>query len=270
MFDVNVSTIKRWVDKGILDAHKTPGGHRRISKLQLRNFVTRLPREDFDAYTLKRLQDQSDGKTSWQDYYRDLKDNKTTQTQQFIQRQLLSGSDTIDIINQVLLPTLHEIGRAWRQGDLEIHEEHRMSFLIREHIFLFKEHIPEPGDKSPLAILACAKQENHEIPLHLAEVILKENGWRYANLGINISTEQVIAASNEFNADLISIFSLYTPKSKNKLDDRKKLVDHVKTKDKRLVLAGAGWEKQENMLSDQTFYSTDLELFDCYLKNKRE
>lgn len=41
MLDVNYRTIQNWVEKGLLKAWKTPGGHRRIAKSSVDNTIKR-------------------------------------------------------------------------------------------------------------------------------------------------------------------------------------------------------------------------------------
>jgi excisionase family DNA binding protein len=42
MFGVSLGTVANWVDSGRLPAHRTPGGHRRIGSVDLRQFANGL------------------------------------------------------------------------------------------------------------------------------------------------------------------------------------------------------------------------------------
>ena len=35
---VNISTLKRWTDNGTINCHKTPGGHRKFTMQNIRDF----------------------------------------------------------------------------------------------------------------------------------------------------------------------------------------------------------------------------------------
>src|ERR1700716_1347801 len=39
LVQVDPSTVSKWIDKGILMAFRTPGGHRRVRSADLRNFL---------------------------------------------------------------------------------------------------------------------------------------------------------------------------------------------------------------------------------------
>ncbi|HSO98635.1 MAG TPA: MerR family transcriptional regulator [Solirubrobacteraceae bacterium] len=84
-------------------------------------------------------------------------------------------------LRDVILPTLTRVGLGWERGTLEISHEHFASNLIRGRLLSLARLWSRGG--SPLALLACAPGETHDISLLAFGLLLRSHGWRILFLG---------------------------------------------------------------------------------------
>jgi methanogenic corrinoid protein MtbC1 len=87
-------------------------------------------------------------------------------------------------IRDLILPTLAEVGRGWERGNVEISQEHFASNLIRGRL-LSLGRLWGRGS-GPLALLACAPGERHDISLLAFGLVLRSYGWRILYLGADL------------------------------------------------------------------------------------
>ena len=85
------------------------------------------------------------------------------------------------VLQQLILPALREIGDEWERGELEVAQEHFASNLVRERLLALARFWGRGG--GPLAILACAPGERHDIGLIAFGLVLRSHGWRILFLG---------------------------------------------------------------------------------------
>ncbi|MDD5040515.1 MAG: cobalamin-dependent protein [Patescibacteria group bacterium] len=244
LFGVNVSTIKRWVNQGYLKAEITPGGHRRISREQLTEFIEVHPKYAKNSYVLRRLKQHSNcpNNDCWKRYYRFLLDNNSTEAAQLLDKLYLSGSPILDILSKVITPTMRYIADQWTSEKISVYEEHRMSFMMRSHILHLEQYVPDTADdKSATALLACAPGEFHELPLELIALVLKINGWRTHILGINISIGELIKAARKIHPKFISITKTYATNESEAYF--KKLFSFAEENNICVAMGGAAWQK---------------------------
>lgn len=264
MFSVNVSTIKRWVNKGFLEAELTPGGHRRITQNQLEKFLNKFPKYKKNSYIVNRFISKPEPLPSkWKEFYNLLKNNRINQAEQLIEKLYLKNLNLPGLLDEIIGQTLRHIGNEWAKGNISIYEEHRMSFLIRLQLVRLEKLVPETKAKvRPKAILACAFGEQHEIPLQMLTLVLRSSGWEPIVLGINTPIDEVIKAVQDTKASLVAISKIYNKPIAaeyiNKL--AKNLSQNVK-----LIYGGTGWSVK--IKSSDAKFIKNQKYFKEYIKS---
>ena len=114
-------------------------------------------------------------------------------------------------LRHVVLPTLKQVGDGWERGEIEISQEHFASNLIRGRLFALARFWDR--GTGPLALLACAPGETHDITLLAFALVLRSHAWRILFLGADTpiatltrtaeTTQPALAVVSSFDPSLL-------------------------------------------------------------------
>jgi MerR family transcriptional regulator, light-induced transcriptional regulator len=120
--------------------------------------------------------------------------------------EALRGFTLETVLQELVLPVLREIGDGWERGEVEVGEEHFATTIIRERLLALSRSWSRGG--GPLAILACAPGELHDIGLIAFGLVLRSHGWRIFFLGASTPLESVAKATTAFRPQLVVVSSM--------------------------------------------------------------
>lgn len=104
-------------------------------------------------------------------------------------------------LDEVLMPALRGIGRAWGENAIVSANEHFTSEIIRREIAAaLAEVTPGPSD-APKLILACPEDERHELGLLACSLLLRQRGLQAVYLGADVPTSDLLTAIQVTNSD---------------------------------------------------------------------
>jgi len=112
-------------------------------------------------------------------------------------------------IRDVLLPYLHDLGARWERGEISVAHEHFASNVVRKRLLALTEGW-ERG-RGPVAVLACAPGEEHDVGLLCFALSLHSyHGWRVKYLGADTPLADLARAARLIRPDLVAV-SAVTP-----------------------------------------------------------
>jgi MerR family transcriptional regulator, light-induced transcriptional regulator len=120
--------------------------------------------------------------------------------------EALAGFALETVLRELILPVLRGIGDEWERGELEVGKEHFATTIIRERLLALSRLWSRGGD--PLAVLACAPGELHDIGLIAFGLVLRSHGWRIFFLGANTPVDTVAKAAAAFRPKLVVVASM--------------------------------------------------------------
>ena len=151
--------------------------------------------------------------------------------------EALAGFSLETVLHDLVLPGLREIGAEWERGDLEVAQEHFASTLVRERLLALARLWGRGG--GPLAILACAPGERHDIGLIAFGLVLRSHGWRILFLGADTPIATLRRAVESTEPRLVVVSSMDGALLEAESTDLRRL-----GRSAPLVLSGAGATEQ--------------------------
>ena len=94
------------------------------------------------------------------------------------------------VAEEVLTPTLVEVGERWHRGQATIVQEHFATAILRRRLSVMFHAYDQPA-AGPLAITGSAPTEWHDVGILLVSLALRRNGWRVIYLGQNVPCRSI-------------------------------------------------------------------------------
>ena len=219
LLGVSEASVKRWADGGLLPALKTAGGHRRFRPEDVAAFRrAKLAREGtkpggVDDATSRRgaadaMHEAQPPALAPDDSIFSLLvgGHEEEVSAQFI--NLYLRRHTVgQIADAALCPAMRKVGDLWHRGELSVAEEHlatRTALLALQTLggaLMVGETVARP------AICCSVEDDFHELPIHVAALVLEARGWEIINLGTSTPFYALAEAVARFSPRLVCVAS---------------------------------------------------------------
>ncbi|HEY7397622.1 MAG TPA: MerR family transcriptional regulator [Gaiellaceae bacterium] len=149
---------------------------------------------------------------------------------------LLARLSLDTLLRDVIVPYLHELGERWERGDVSIAQEHFASTLLRGRLLGLARGWGR--GIGPVAVLACAPGEQHDLGLLAFGLALRARGWRIVYLGADTPITSVADAARSCNPAAVVVSAVDPRVFRRHSEGLQQLA-----RDTRLSLGGAGAAK---------------------------
>ena len=195
---VSESSLKRWCDAGYVQASKTAGGHRRVSRAEVIAFLKRKKYELRDPTAIGlpdirgiAIADDADAINQLSQY---LGAGDEVNSRKLLVHLYVSGKTIPDLFDRIIAPAFANIGDLWACGKLEVYQERVACQICLSAAQDIRSLIPPPREGAPLAIGGTLEGDHYQLATLGVEMCLVTFGWRAASLGSNIPVDSLYQA----------------------------------------------------------------------------
>ncbi len=115
---------------------------------------------------------------------------------------------------EILCPMLQQLGMMWFTNDLPTGNEHFISNIVRQKLFVSIDSLPLSAANSSTWVLYLPEGEFHEVGLLMSNYLLRLSGKKTIYLGANSPLKTVIQTAENINVENILVFFTHNDDSK--------------------------------------------------------
>ncbi len=172
--------------------------------------------------------------------------------------QLLETADSMDIVNEVLIPALDKIGTDFEKGRIFL-PQLIMSAGVAQSAFEVIRRKMVLDKKAPVSkgkiVIATVKGDIHDIGKNIVKVLLENYGYEVIDLGKDVDYQAVVDAVKKHDAKLVGLSALMT----TTLVSMEKTIEliHENGLDCRIMVGGAVLTPEYARQIKADFYAKD-------------
>ncbi|MCF7838793.1 MAG: homocysteine S-methyltransferase family protein [Candidatus Marinimicrobia bacterium] len=123
---------------------------------------------------------------------------------------LLAERCAEDILNEMLVPAMKEVGRLFNDGLLQLPFVLKSAEVMKKSVDILKPHFKreDSARAGGTMVIATVAGDVHDIGKNLVDIILSNNGFRVVNLGTKVPIEQMLAAVKAEGAQVLGMSGL--------------------------------------------------------------
>jgi len=127
--------------------------------------------------------------------------------------KLLENTDSMEVVNEVLIPALDKIGEKFEKGTLFL-PQLIMSASVAQAAFEVIRKFMIKSDAAPVSkgkiVIATVKGDVHDIGKNIVKVLLENYGYDVIDLGKDVPYQAVVDAVKENDVKLVGLSALMT------------------------------------------------------------
>ncbi len=204
---VSVSTVKRWVDQGVLPAHRTSGGHRKLLRAEVLALARRgeLPHADLGVLAAPaRRAGAVDVDRMKEALLEAVLGGRGPEVTALFRRAYSFGIALETLADQVIAPVMTRVGHDWEQSRIDVWQEHRASRLCASALYSLMGGLEGRAERGrPVAVGGAPEGDPYELPTLLAQMVLLDAGWEAIQLGPNTPLASFKKALRELQPRLL-------------------------------------------------------------------
>jgi len=136
---------------------------------------------------------------------------KKPEIESLVDRALAAGTPAETILNEGLIPGMERLGVQFKNNEVFIPEVLVAARAMNAGLAKLEPHLARAGVKPRgVVVIGTIKGDLHDIGKNLVAMMLRGNGYKIVDLGVDVAPEKYVEAAKASGAGVIALSALLT------------------------------------------------------------